>query len=659
MIELFRAPSIEMPSSRRWFFDLCRQLVPRELAEVVAWADANYRVVNKDRDMFSSEDSPWLLEPLRMADDPLVSRVTYVKPVQCGAGTSLGEIMVLRWILGGNGLIGYYWPTNDKAKDRWEKWTERRIRACKAVHQILPRDYENLLIRFPAITFSMAGVFTPGNLDSDTVDYVLCEEVHEWAPGMLAKAKGRQTKVDFPKFIVVSNAGVKGDQLHQEFNEGTQQHFEVRCPGCRKYHVMRTRWEENQPALGGLRYDSDGCKRSDGTFDYNRLVPTIRFQMPCGYELRDDVQLRRAAAAGGRYSEPFNTGALLAHRSYTLQAVACHTMRWLDLIQEKHIALRALKTGDDKNWRQYLQERESIFYDPDEHRPFQGAVVLTESARVNRQGLPKEIAKFYAFDWQQGFKHLGELTHYWGVIESVMENCSSQVIWAGKVDDEMELLSVLREHGITDSDLGGIFDGFIDASKNTKHILSFCYRAGINAVMGNASGKGLWKWPDGEFQYYSPKKFIYKELNMPPKYDLRLTREGYVEDPSEPFIIMYSKAGILKNHFFIQEMKANVLANKPDAGPDEYIERVVPEDIGDDYLHHHEAWERDLKATAPKGMGQVEGFKQTHRVDHLMSCTCYIDLEKDLTGLLGNELARLGIAKQKTTDGAQGTARPT
>src|SRR5208282_3235161 len=237
--------------------------------------------------------------------------------------------------------------------------------------------------------------------------------------------------------------------------------------------------------------------------------------------------------------------------------------------------------------------------------------------------------------------------HYWGVIESVMENCSSQVIWAGKVEDEGELLSVLKDHGITDSDRGGIADGFVDASKNTKHILSFCYRSGINAVMGNASGKGLWKWPSGEWQYYAPKKFIYRELNMRPKYNLILTREGYVEDAAEPFIIMYSKAGILKNHFFIREMKGNVLANDADAGPDEYIERIVPGDIGDDYLHHLEAWERDLEATAPKRMGQVEGFRQTHRADHLMSCTTYIDLMKDLTGLLGGQLAKLGVKIEK------------
>jgi hypothetical protein len=45
-------------------------------------------------------------------------------------------------------------------------------------------------------------------------------------------------------------------------------------------------------------------------------------------------------------------------------------------------------------------------------------------------------------------------------------------------------------------------------------------------------------------------------------------------------------------------------------------------------------------------MGEVEGFKQVHRVDHLMSCTCYIDLMKDLTGLLGNQWKRLGIEKR-------------
>lgn len=643
---LFTAPKITLPSRRAWYYDRCLQLLPRELEPVIPWTDKYYRV-NGGIEYFKTAESPWLIEPLQMMDDPLIASETFIKPIQVG-GTSCGEIMLLRRALDSHGQLSYHWPTDDKAKDRWEKWTEKHIRACAPLKNILPWEYENMLIKFKTgLTFSMVGVFNPGNLDSDTVGIIINEEVHQWETGRLQKARGRQTRVDFPKFITISNAGHHGSDLHTEYNNGTQQHYENYCPGCKQHHTMRTRWEDSHPDLGGLRYDSEGCKRPDGTFDYNRLVPTIRYQFPCGYPMPDDIALRRESATRGRYSQPYNTGAQPTNRSHTLQAVACHNIRWLDLIQEKHNALRSLKTGDDKAWKQYCQERESIFYNPEDHRPFTGAVLTTTGAVKNRTGLPDEAAKAFAFDWQQGFKHLGELTHYWGIIESVRQDCSSQVLWAGKVDDETELIATLQAHGITEEI--GLADGFIDASKNTKHILSFCYRNGINAVQGNASGKGAWKWPDGSTRYYSTKKYIYRELNMPPKYDLVLTRQpngdrAMMEDPDEPYIILYNKAGLLKNHFFLREMKSNILAHNPKATPDQYIERIIPGDIGEDYLKHHAAWERDHTATAARKMGEVEGFKQVRRADHLMSCTTYIDLGKDICGWLGDQLARLGMA---------------
>lgn len=674
MNSLFTAPKISLPSGRPWFWQLAQTTTPSELEEIIPWADKHYRVLNNDADTFKSIESPWLIEPLEKSEDPLVTNVTFVKPIQTG-GTSLGEIIIERRLLDSQGILSYYWPTNDKAKDRWEKFTERRLKACRPLRAIFPHEYENMFVKFPGIIFAMQGVFTPGNLDSDTIDIIVCEEVHQWSAGMVSKAKGRQTRVDFPKFIIISNAGYKGDQLHQEFESGTQQHFLNKCPGCGKLHAMRTRWEDNKPHLGGLRYDTENCKQANGTFNYNKLIPTIRYQFPvgsplqfpdhsfchCGYEMRDDIGLRRQSAQKGFYSGPQNPGALLSNRSYTYQSIACHNIRWLDLIQQKHTAVRSLKQGysigsdgerkeADYDFRIYVQERECLFYDPDEHRPYQGAVVLTSVSEENRKGLPNEAAKIWAADWQQGFKHLGELTHYWLVIESVDANCNAQVIFAGVCDDEVQLLQTLRDNGITDADGGGIFDGLIDASKNTKHILSFCYRHGINAVMGNASGKGLWKWPDGVYRGYSPKKFIYKELDMPPKYDLIATREGWVENPAEPFIVMYSKAALLKNHFFIREMKANVLANNPDAAPADYISRIVPSDIGEDYQKHHSAWERDFAAKAAKKMGEVEGFKQVARVDHLMSCTTYIDLYKDLSGLLPQALEKMDIERKSETE---------
>jgi hypothetical protein len=655
MIDLFPSPSITLPSKAAWFYRLALGLVPQELEDVVTWADKFYRVVNKDCDTFKSSDSPWLIEPLRMADDPLVSSLTFVKPIQTG-GTSLGEIILLRRILDSHGQLSYLWPTNDKSKDRWEKWTEKRIRACAPVRRIMPYEYENMLIKFPGLTFAMQGVFTSGNLDSDTVDFIINEEVHQWEKGMLAKAKGRQTRVDFPKFITISNAGWSGDELHTDFNNGTQQHYENYCPGCGKTHVLRTRWEDQHPELGGLRYDSEGCRRADGTFDYNRLVPTIRYQMPCGYSLKDDIAIRRESAAKGQYSSPFNTGALLTQRSYTYQAVACHNIRWLDLIQEKHNALRSLKTGDDSAWRQYLQERESVFYAPDS-RPFEGLVVTTPGAAMTREGWPDRALRLAVFDWQQGYKHKGELIHYWGVILDVKPDCNALVVWEGKLNSESELLELLKEYQVEPVHV------LIDASKNTKQILQFCYQNEFKTVMGNASHVGLFRdHPDKVARYYSAGKPIHAELNVPPRYEYVFGERQpngdvpMVPDPHEPLVIMFNKGGVLGNLFYYlglkQRVAANCAAEKPprEPRPDEYFELVIPGDVSEEFLKQLESWEPlDKHAKAKRDdvkSPTAQSFRQISQADHMLMCLGYAVMYLDWCFLLGDAIGNLGIKPQ-------------
>ena len=610
---------------------------PDQPSDIVTWAAANVRLIGSVRsETYDPNITPWTAEPLRRAADTETSTITLIKPVQTG-GTRVGLIALCWWLKFGYGAAQYNWEKDEKAIAKWQNETLPTLKACRCLDWSSERfQAVQCYAKFSRTFIRSQGVFNPDNLDSDSIPFQVNEEVHSWKAGHLAKARGRQTAVWRPKAIDISNASIKSDQLDHCWQSGTMQRWEVKCPGCGQYHVMRTRWEDKRPELGGLRYDSEGCLRESGQFDYNKLESTIRYQMPCGHIVRDNSIERRALSLSGRYSAPSNVGAHLSHRSYTYEAVSVDFISWLQLIQEKHTGLRALKAGDPEPWMRYLQERESIFYDAGEHRPFQGSIVVT-SVPKNRKGLVNEAAKIWAADWQQGFKHLGELTHYWLAIESVERNCNSQVIFAGKIDDDLELMRTLADFGIT-KELG-LADGFMDASKNTKQILSFCYRHGINAVMGNASGKGMWKHADNTWRYYAPKKFIYQELDTAPKFDKMLTKDGWLEHPDEPYIIMYSKAGILKNHFFIREMKQRAADN----GNQDYIERIIPEDIGDDYLLHHEAWERDLSATAPRKMGQVEGFRQVRRADHLMSCSCYIDLMKDVCGWLGDQLARMGI----------------
>src|SRR5204863_3012256 len=133
------------------------------------------------------------------------------------------------------------------------------------------------------------------------------EEIHDadnWIPGRLAQAYGRTAAAFWNSIILnISNASHKRDQLHQAFLSGTQQEWQVRCPGCAQYHTMRTRWEPERPDLGGLRYDMAESRLEDGEVDYGKLLPTIRYQMPCGYLVRDNIAERRALSLSGKYSD--------------------------------------------------------------------------------------------------------------------------------------------------------------------------------------------------------------------------------------------------------------------------------------------------------------------------------------------------------------------
>jgi hypothetical protein len=75
------------------------------------------------------------------------------------------------------------------------------------------------------------------------------------------------------------------------------QQWEVKCQGCGLFHVMQTRWDDKRPDLGGLRYDA----AKDADYDYQQIISTLRYQMPCGYLVREDTAQRRALSLSGRW----------------------------------------------------------------------------------------------------------------------------------------------------------------------------------------------------------------------------------------------------------------------------------------------------------------------------------------------------------------------
>lgn len=594
-----------------WLATTIRDRIPKEhTGSVIAWMERNVRLVGSalsERMDFSI--TPWTREPVEAACSGDCRRVTFIKPVQAG-GSSIGEAALCYQISTQlTGDVQYNWPDDEKFGERWDKYTEKRIKACKPVMALAPSSlrqdgkWKRGQIIFTHCNFAMQGVWSPKNLDSDTIAFQVNEEVHGWKPGHLAKADNRQTAVWNRIQFNISNAGRANGQLHQRFNEGTQRQWEVLCPGCGKHHPMRTRWDTKRPDLGGLRYDADGCRMEGGFYNYNRLEATIRYQMPCGAEIKDDRRVRRQMSLGGRYGEPQNRGARPSDQSFILEAVAVDYIPWLTLIQEKHAALRAMRLGDPEPWWRYLAERECQFYNPEEDRPVVGSVVVNLAIKKTREGLQNRVARFGAADRQRGTLKHGELPHWWVIIRDVDAMGNSLLVFEGKMLTDDELGDVFKRHEVKPTCV------VLDSGDWATHVYQTCFKFGFNAIKG--SGEPNFIHPDGGRKIFSPEKPLHLMLNRP------RTRENFEE---EPLFWHYSKSGIRDRMHWLR-------------GADG-VKWEVPGDVSEDYKSHMESEELEERRHPRTNEVIVEWVQRRPRND-LFVCEAYVVMLMEMAGLIG------------------------
>lgn len=594
------------PWMARVFLDA---LPPDAHASPSSWAAEHVVMVKSSRSRaFDPLGVPWNVEPLDVACGGEATSVTYVGPVQSGKSAT-GEAAVCYWLANeSSGDIQVNWENDRKSDARWASRFEPILLDCAPVMRKAPSRarqdgrWKTGKVHFPGMTLTYQGVFVPEHLDSETVRFMVNEEVHNWKPGMLAKSYNRVSAVWNHVVLNLSCAGESGSQLHRKFLEGTQQHWEVLCPGCGQRHRMRTKWEPDHPELGGLRYDADGHRTADGGYDYPAIARTVRYQFPCGHQMKDDRVARRQLSVTGAYSRGDNPGANPRHRSYTMDAVSVDWIPWLDLIQEKHAALKALGRGDPEPWWRYLAERECVFYEPNQDRPTQGKVVLTFGVRKNREGLPDRVARFGALDRQQGRLRDGELPHWWAVIRDVDRKGNSRLVFEGRMDTDDDAAEVMSGHAVDPCSV------VADSGDDTVAVYKFCLRHGFNAIKG---GRGpLYAHPDGSHRVFSPEKPLYLMVG---------SAFPFAEDPAkEPLFWHYSPGGI-----------RDVLASLRGAQDTKW---EVPADVSRAYLDHMAAEELEERRS---GDGSLERrWVQRRDRNDLFVCECYLAMMMKMAGLV-------------------------
>lgn len=639
-----------------WLTDTAIGCETQDPPEPISWAEEFVKFPKSVLgDRFKMSITPWVREPLLRAcvgiwtpsedylsgvgkDLPSLSNVarvsTLVKPVQTG-GSGFGEVFLLYCLVFARGFLQYNWGKDDRAKERWDSRVEGMVMACDPVTELLAHLDGNAItkmeLNLKRIFFRMQGTWIPDNLDSDSVNIQINEEVHSWKPGHLKKARARSTAVWNFKSIDISNAGKVGDQLNKAYDEGTQQRWTNLCPGCGKYHAMRTRWDKKNPKSGGLRYDGDKARRPGGLYDYNIIRDTIRFQMPCGYPVPNDRRQRRSLSQSGRYSNPVG-GSDLEHRSYTYEAVTVDYIDWVTLVQEKHEALRALRRGDPEPWRRYLTERECRPYDENDNPVDGGYTVLNTEMKKNRDGLPDPKIRFGQLDRQQGSKADNEFPHWWLLIRDAQiwdGKLRTRLVFEGKVETDEQVIAILDEHKVQHHHV------VADSGDDTTHVYLFCLKYGINAIKGGKSGE-FYVHPNGARRVYSPERPLHKMLNREPKYPyLRPDKKNElgIPDPREPLFWLYSKVGIRERFHWLRTSTIF----------------ETPGDVSEEYQSHLDSEERVIFPHPITGEAEAKWVQKRKRNDQFVN-ECYFAMQIDQAGMILQELTTEGKTDATTNE---------
>lgn len=643
-------------ADHEWVFRTWQRALPRARPKsIVAWARENVHLVGSVlSDSFNPDITPWTRAPIEATDDNITRRGTFVKPVQCG-GSEVGIIGILfRIATAAGGDIQYNWPSDKKAMEKWVKAIEKKIKACAPVMaRVGELTWKKGLLVCPHLNLTVQGVHSEMSVASDSITFQVNEELHDetggWFPGRLEQAHGRLTAVWNGTAFQISNAGRKGSELHDSFESGSKEYWEVGlCPGCRQFHRLRTRWDDKEPQLGGLRYDSEACKRSKYDYDYTRMLSSIRLQAPCGYEIREDARIRRALSLGGRYSPPTNPGAPPSHRSWTLEAVSVDYIPFLSLIQQKNKALKALAYGDAEPWWTYLRERECQFTSA-EARPITEKIVLTDR-RKDRAGLPNRIARFAAVDRQQGKEAAGELPHWWLLIVDAELLDSGVlhllVVFEGKMLTDTDLVQTIKRHELKPSAV------VVDSGWDRTHVYSLCLEHQWNALKGE--GKTLFSHEDGSRRIYSVFTPLHAMFNRPAVYPYIYSKklDKKVPDPREPRYWRYLKSGIMERTEWIRAEDAKHRAHASgveDAIPG-LVKLDIPADVSEDFLSHMASWEF-TERKIPGSDEIVPALRQVRTRDDLYQCFGYVAMLCEMAELIGAGAADLPTDLDETAPG--------
>lgn len=176
------------------------------------------------------------------------------------------------------------------AADQCEEFAKDRLypafQNCKPVFAVCPRErkfWTKRMLKLPTMTLHLRGSNSRAKLQSSPVGRIILDERREYRPGAVHLVRNRTTTFTGSQEISMGVAGRKGDELHTDWEDGSQGFIHFHCLKCNHSQPFRfgTKASVLFPearACGGLVWETNDTTKPDGEWNYQEVEKAVRYQ---------------------------------------------------------------------------------------------------------------------------------------------------------------------------------------------------------------------------------------------------------------------------------------------------------------------------------------------------------------------------------------------
>jgi hypothetical protein len=404
---------------------------------------------------YNVENTPWTRDFLRAFRDPYVRELTFIGPPQESGKTFAAEIALLYRACNQPAKMAFNTTTNVKADGFAETKWKSAMSACSKISDRFSGDRHQKKRR--RIVFKdgsfliIQGAETPGNRQSDSIEVQVNDEVALWERPWLAQMHNRlRAYRETRKIVNISFGGVKGTEIHEHFQAGTQNEWSHVCPACgRPFQYV---FDNRSPACN-IKFDlAKAVLHPNGSLDLREFAKTVFVfcQNPvCGQRFEWSADLMAQLNSRGVYV-PMNPGASREVESFHVNAFAIGRRPWAQILEPwvrmnlkgTIFAMEVLKEFVQMELAEFWEDRPIIVSTDLKLATYLRAEMIKPGA------WPDEWVRMMAVDNQRG-QH-GDIPHRWFVCRAFARDGRTRLVDCGRLNEWEQVREKQHELGIPD-----------------------------------------------------------------------------------------------------------------------------------------------------------------------------------------------------------------